>query len=268
MKSDSGMQRRQFVRGLGATAIAGVAVGQAQAFSLQNPRRAEGDPRATGQTGRQFAMVIDLRKCVGCQACTGACKTENRVERGHFRTWVTEHERGSFPMVHKVFLPQLCNHCAQPSCVGVCPTGATFKRQDGVVVVDDDICWGCGYCISACPYDKRFFDPVSRTVDKCTLCAHRLDSGLLPACVETCVGGARIAGDLGNPASEVSQLVASFPTNVLQPQQGTRPQVFYIELDGSVQGALQGATVDLDDRARMIDGQEPAEWQLSYPQEV
>ncbi|MBB5021175.1 sulfate reduction electron transfer complex DsrMKJOP subunit DsrO [Desulfurispira natronophila] len=257
------MKRRSFVKGLSAWLLASGAAVQAQAFSGKIPGRDEEDQRYVGQEGKRFGMVVDLRKCVGCQACTGACKVENKTPRHHFRTWVAEYERGEYPAVHKVFLPQLCNHCASPSCVKVCPTGATFSRGDGVVMVDDKVCWGCGYCVNACPYDKRYFHPQSKTVDKCTLCAHRLDSGLLPACVESCVGGARVAGDLNDKKSQVSRLLAGFSTAVLQPSQGNRPQVYYIGLDGSVQNQVRG-TVNLDDLARMRDGKPRREWQTAY----
>lgn len=257
------LKRRHFVKGLGAWTLAAGAAAQAQAISLRNPGRDQEDPRYVGQTGKRFGMVIDLRKCVGCQACSGACKVENKTPKGHFRTWVSEYERGEYPAVHKVFLPQLCNHCAEPSCVRVCPTGATFSREDGVVMVDDKVCWGCGYCINACPYDKRYFHSAAKTVDKCTLCAHRMDKGLLPACVESCVGGARISGDLNDKNSEISRLLGAYSVSVLKPSQGNRPQVYYIGLDGSVQNAPVG-TLNLDDLARQRDGLPRREWQTTY----
>ena len=115
----------------------------------------------------QYAMVIDTRRCIGCHACTVSCKSENDVPLGHNRCWVEYTEKGSFPNVDRSFLPRLCNHCSQPACVDVCPTGATYKRkEDGIVVVDDDICIGCKYCVHACPYDARYLNPVTGTVDK------------------------------------------------------------------------------------------------------
>ena len=254
------IQRRSFLKKLSAAVAATVAMVPSVAdASMQNPGRDRKDPRYTGQTGKRFAMVIDLRKCIGCQACTSACKVENRVPAGHYRTWVAEFETGSYPSVRKTFLPQLCNHCAEPACVSVCPTGATFKRDDGIVVVDDTICWGCGYCINACPYDKRYFNPITKVADKCTLCAHRLDQGLLPACVETCVGGARTAGNMNDPESEVSKLLRRFPTAVLRPSQGTAPRIFYINLDSRLQ-ELPQATASMEDAMRTQEGTLRNEW--------
>lgn len=138
-------------------------------------------------------------------------------------------------------------------------TGATFKRKDGIVVVDSEICWGCGYCLSACPYDKRYFNSETKVADKCTFCAHRLQDGLLPSCVETCVGGARIFGDRNDPNSEVSKMLATFPTSVLKPYQGNAPQVFYISLDSRLE-AVHKATPMLDDVAQKELGLLDKEW--------
>ena len=198
----------------------------------------------------KWAMVMDLRRCVGCQACVIACKSENKVPLGVFRTVVqvleTGHmekddagmvitENGNYaPNVKKSMLPLICNHCSKPACVAVCPVKATFKRQDGVVLIDYSICMGCGTCIQACPYNMRFFNPVQKTADKCTFCVHRLNKGLAPACVTSCVGRARIFGDLMDPRSEVSRLVANNPTSRLKVGSGNDPQVYYIGLDGNL----------------------------------
>lgn len=246
-------KRRFFLKsGVGLALASGT-----NAFSLKNPSRDEGKKEALGQKGERFAMVIDLRKCVGCQACTAVCKIENEVPKDKFRTSVAEFEIGVFPNVRKAFLPQLCNHCENPACVSVCPTGATFKRLDGIVVVDDEICWGCGYCVNACPYDKRFINPITKVVDKCTFCAHRLDNGLLPACVETCVGGARIIGDLNNENSQFSKLLMQFPSSVLKKSSGTKPQVFYIGLNGNLSENVLSMD-DLDDVLKEKD--EKLQW--------
>ena len=200
-----------------------------------------------------WVMVIDLRKCIGCQACVVACKSENNVPIGVYRTWVEVMEVGEFaydpdgdgsvllddggtyePNVKRFSLPRLCNHCDDPPCVEVCPVQATFKRADGLVLIDYTKCIGCGYCINACPYDARFFNPVQQTADKCTFCVHRLDRGLLPACVTSCVARARIFGDLNDPNSDVAQLLAQYPTESLNASLGTGPQVFYIGLDGDL----------------------------------
>jgi tetrathionate reductase subunit B len=181
---------------------------------------------------KQYAMVIDARRCYGVHACTVACKAENKVPLGVNRSWVEEIEKGNYPNVSRSFLPRLCNHCAEPACVSVCPTGATWKRrEDGIVVVDKDVCIGCKYCVQACPYDARFVNEDTGTADKCDFCIHRVSQGLMPACVEACPSRARIFGDLNDPSSEVSKLIAANPVTVLRPEEGTHPNVFYIGAD-------------------------------------
>ncbi len=252
--------RRNFLKkGLSTTAFAMLATSQANAFSTQNPGRDAEDSRYIGQKGKHYAMVIDLRQCVGCQACTASCIVENNVPIGQHRTFVTEAELGEFPDVKKGFLPQLCNHCDEPACVPVCPTGATFKREDGIVVVDNEVCWGCGYCINACPYDKRYFNQKTKTADKCNFCAQRVDKGLLPGCVETCIGGARVFGDINDRNSDVSKLLNNFSTTVLKEAEGTKPQVFYINLDSKLT-ELFGTTQSLDDMVKAEEGFH-TEWQ-------
>ena len=179
----------------------------------------------------KYGMVIDLRKCVGCHSCTVSCKFENNVPKDRFRTWVRVWEKGVFPDVQLSFLPRLCNHCENPPCTEICPVGATFKISNGIVVIDKDECIGCGYCIQACPYDARYKDPKTGTADKCDFCLHRLNDGLLPACVTTCIGGARIFGDLDDPTSEVSKLVNTEAVNVLFESYGTEPNIYYINLE-------------------------------------
>ena len=140
-------------------------------------------------------------------------------------------------------LPRLCNHCDNPPCVPVCPVGATFKAATGEVLINSDHCVGCGYCVQACPYDARFINEDTGTADKCTFCAHRLEAGLLPACVETCVGGARIFGDLADPKSEVSKILVARKADVrvLKPDQNTNPNVYYLGLDARFEGRVDGA---------------------------
>ncbi|MDP3482880.1 MAG: 4Fe-4S dicluster domain-containing protein [Sulfuricella sp.] len=194
-----------------------------------------------------YAMVIDLNTCVGCNACMAACAMENQtpVWKGSWRTYVHEKEIGTSEMVRRRFFPRLCNHCDNPPCLTVCPTGATYKRPDGIVMIDPERCMGCRACAMACPYDaryevtyddiktgKEFYGELQRTspsMDKCSFCAHRLDKGMKPACVETCVGSARQFGDLDNPSDPVTQLVASGVAQPLMPHLGTRPNVYYID---------------------------------------
>jgi len=180
---------------------------------------------------KRYVMVIDLRRCVGCQACTVACKQENNVPLTAFRTWVKQIEKGRYPNVRKVSLPSLCNHCEKPICVQNCPVQASYQREDGIVLIDYDRCIGCKYCIASCPYDVRFVNPLRKTVEKCTFCVHRVDRGEKPACVETCMAKARTFGDLNDPNSDVSRLIADFPVSPLKPDSGTVPRVFYVYPD-------------------------------------
>jgi tetrathionate reductase subunit B len=183
----------------------------------------------------RYAMAIDMRRCVGCQACTVACAMENRTPLGAQRTSVGDFEVMEDARPRKVLAPRLCNHCRKPSCVPACPVGATFQRQDGLVLVDPAKCVGCGYCVLNCPYAARFLNHQAKLADKCTLCAHRLDAGLLPACVETCIGKARIVGDLSDPDSAVAKLLAAAgqSARVFKPEAGTEPQVFYVGLSAA-----------------------------------
>lgn len=179
----------------------------------------------------RYGMLIDLRRCIGCHACSVACKAEFDVPLGVYRSWVEYAEKGDFPNVRRSFLPRLCNHCNHPPCVSVCRTGATWKREEDGVVVDPAICIGCKYCIQACPYDARFINPETGAADECDFCLRRVEKGLVPSCVNTCLGRARIFGDLNDPDSEIAVQVASNPVTVLRPEQGTEPNVFYIDLD-------------------------------------
>ncbi len=179
----------------------------------------------------RLGMVIDLRKCVGCHSCTVSCKFENNVPENNFRSWVRVWEKGDYPDVALSFLPRLCNHCDDPPCVDVCPVTATFKIEDGTVIIDDEECIGCAYCVQACPYDMRYINPTTKTADKCDFCRARYSDGLLPACVTTCIGNARIFGDLDDPESEVSQMIKNNPVQVLYPEYGTEPNIYYIAMD-------------------------------------
>ena len=184
-----------------------------------------------------WAMLIDTRECIGCQACTIACSIENQLPEGRFRTSALTYVVKDGESTGTHMLPRLCNHCEEPPCVPVCPVGATFKRADGVVLVDGERCVGCGYCVQACPYEARFINTITGKADKCTFCSHRIEAGLLPACVETCVGAARVFGDLSDPKSEIRRRLADAKgrVKVLKPEQRTRPNVFYVGLEDPVQ---------------------------------
>jgi tetrathionate reductase subunit B len=203
-------------------------------------------PAGAGQeAGPRWGMMIDTRRCIGCQACTIACAMENALPEGQFRTSaVTYAVTGSDGRTGMSMLPRLCNHCEEPPCVPVCPVGATFKAEDGAVLVDGDRCVGCAYCVQACPYEARFVNHATGKADKCTFCSHRVEAGLLPACVETCVGGARLFGDLNDPASAISRRMkaAEGMTSVLKPEAGTRPSVFYVALEDELNGRVQGTS--------------------------
>lgn len=180
---------------------------------------------------RQYAMVIDLHKCIGCHACTAACKQENNVPKGLHRSWVIEIEAGKFPDVRSLKLPRLCNHCAEAPCLQVCPVGATYRSADGTIQTDAEKCVGCRYCLAACPYDARFIDPAKGVASKCSFCYHRVEAGLMPACVSTCVGQARFFGDLNDSNSDVSRMLNSRPHQTLRAELGTQPNVYYYGLD-------------------------------------
>ncbi len=228
--SDRPVGRRKFLKtagqGAAAVATAGVAGGGMHAAATKP---------STGTREKnkvQYGMLIDLRRCIGCQACTVACKAEADVPMGVARSWVEYVEKGLYPNAGRTFLPRLCNHCSEPHCVRVCPTGATYERpQDGLIVIDQGVCIGCLYCAHACPYDMRFLNPVTRFADKCDMCIHRVSKGLVPSCVNTCQGRARIFGDVNDPNSEIHKLIAKNPVSVIRETYGTQPNVYYIGLD-------------------------------------
>ena len=177
---------------------------------------------------KNYGFVIDNRKCIGCHACSTACKSENEVPLGVYRTWVKYVEQGVYPNTRRHFQVTRCNHCANPPCVRICPTEAMYQRDDGIVEFDNRACIGCKACLQACPYDAIHIDPDSGTAAKCHYCAHRTAIGLEPACVVVCPEQAIIAGDMNDPNTEISHLLATQKVTVRKPEQGTSPKLFYI----------------------------------------
>jgi Fe-S-cluster-containing dehydrogenase component/formate-dependent nitrite reductase membrane component NrfD len=178
-----------------------------------------------------YGFIIDNRKCIGCHACTVACKAEHEVPVGVNRTWVKYIEKGTFPDTRRLFSVMRCNHCADAPCVEICPVTALFTRKDGIVDFDDRRCIGCKACTQACPYDALYMHPDTHTSAKCNYCSHRVDIGLEPACVNVCPEHAIISGDMDNPATEISQLLAREAVSVRKPEKGTNPKLFYIDGD-------------------------------------
>ncbi len=179
----------------------------------------------------QYGFVIDNRKCIGCHACTVACKAEHDVPVGVNRTWVKQVEKGVFPETRRLFSVLRCNHCSNAPCVTICPTQALFIREDGIVDFDNRRCIGCKSCMQACPYDALYIDPETHTAAKCNYCAHRIDVGLEPACVNVCPEHAIISGDLDDPSSEIARLVAREQVTARRTDKGTMPNLFYINGD-------------------------------------
>jgi Fe-S-cluster-containing dehydrogenase component len=219
---------------------------------------------AVAEATTRWAFLVDTNKCVGCGLCVKACKNENEIpfDAPVTRTWVEryvitkdgtahiespmggrdgytdltvgEQEIDPDDIDKAFFVPKLCNQCENPACVQVCPVGATYQTDDGVVLVDRDWCIGCGYCIMACPYGVRFFHPVHKVADKCNFCYHRISNGMLPACVECCSFGARRIANLKDPDDPVTKIIMTERVAVLKDEYGTKPNVFYLGLDENV----------------------------------
>ena len=182
----------------------------------------------------RYGFVIDQNRCIGCHACTVACKEEHNVPIGVYRTWVKYIEKGEFPDTKRYFSVLRCNHCDDAPCIEICPTVALFRRSDGIVDFDNSRCIGCKSCMQACPYDALYIDPNTRTAAKCNFCAHRVEVGLEPACVIVCPEQAILAGDLDDPGSRISRTVATQKTSVRKAGKGTRPKLFYLGVDGDL----------------------------------
>ncbi len=203
----------------------------------------------------RYAYLIDSTRCIGCGSCVRACKAENAVPDGFYRTWVERYVVGldgshvdspegglhGFPPVQvgfvatkSFFVPKMCNHCKETPCIQVCPVGASYRTRDGAVMVDGKRCIGCGYCVQACPYGSRYLHPKTHTADKCTWCYHRITKGLKPACVEVCPTATRAFGDLKREDDPVRQAIEHDRVEILQPHLLTEPQCYYLHLDKEV----------------------------------
>lgn len=176
----------------------------------------------------EWGKIIDQNRCIGCHACTVACKQEHSVPLGVTRTYVKQVEVGKFPDAQRQFQVTRCNQCNDPPCVAACPTAAMYRRPDGIVDFDRDICIGCKACIAACPYDAIYIDPESHTAEKCNFCTHRIDIGLEPACVVVCPTQAILVGDMNDPGNQVSRILDSQKVEVRRPEKGTEPKLFYL----------------------------------------
>jgi len=233
------------------------------AFTLLSQDEAKA---AIAQSKVRWAFLVDTTKCVGCGLCVAACKNENEIpyDAPVTRTWVERYVITKDGQAHidspmggrdgytsmplredgeeidpddvskAFFVPKLCNQCDNPACVQVCPVGATYQTNDGVVLVDRDWCIGCGYCIMACPYGVRFFHPEHKVADKCNFCYHRITKGMPPACVECCSFGARRIANLEDPDDPVTKIITTERVAVLKDEYGTKPHVFYLGLDANV----------------------------------
>lgn len=179
----------------------------------------------------RYGFVIDQTKCIGCHACTVACKMEHRVPLGVFRTWVKYVERGSFPDVRRSFAVLRCNHCEDAPCVTICPTRSLFRREDGIVDFDPERCIGCKSCMQACPYDALAIDPKSHTAAKCNFCAHRVERNMAPACEVVCPTHAIVSGDVEDPSTQIAKILREEQVSVRAPEQRTGPNVFYVGAD-------------------------------------
>jgi len=265
-------ERREFLSCIGSAIACGTAmlVGASSASAAASATNEEIPPIPDFDWSKhRWAFGVDANKCIGCLRCVEACKRENNIlpDAHHFRTWVERYvtlegenkaridshadpanieasgSEGHYRFANRYqdanvekafFVPKLCNHCTHPACVQVCPTGATYKTEDGVVVIDHTYCIGCQYCVQACPYGARYFNEDKGVTDKCTWCYHRITKGLQPACVEVCPVGARIFGDRNDKQSVISQFIQNNRVQVLRPETGNAPNVFYVGIDKDV----------------------------------
>ncbi|MDH4275009.1 MAG: 4Fe-4S dicluster domain-containing protein [Gammaproteobacteria bacterium] len=238
---EGGLSRRQFVSAGAAVAVGAVLAPGVFLHSVAQAR----SPAEGASNYQRWGLLIDTNKCrTGCDDCVSACKKENGWGNEQVRDeqkvqWIRKVDLKEHHTGREVSLPMMCQHCAEPPCVDVCPTGASFKRADGIVLVDKHICIGCRYCMMACPYKARSFvheDVIhgdaymprgKGTVESCTLCVHRVDKGQNPACVESCKEKAMTFGDLNDPKSEIAQRVSQYATRQIRADLKLNPGVRY-----------------------------------------
>lgn len=176
---------------------------------------------------KRYAMAVDIKRCVGCNACVLACKAENKLPEDGFRDWIVTETTGIFPHLNQEIRSERCNHCSNPPCVSCCPTGASHVAEGGLVLVDSNMCTGCKACMAACPYDARYIHSDGYA-DKCTFCIHRVKKGKLPACVTICPTRALTFGDLNDPDSEIVEVLRERKHKTLKPELGLEPNVYFL----------------------------------------
>ncbi len=252
------MSRRSFLGKTGGLAVLVVAGGVTTVFAdSKQSEQIKKNPQAYDWSQHDYVYLVDTDKCIGCGSCVRACQKENHVPPHRFRTWVERYvvshdghthidspdgARNGFPPVvsdynvaKAFFVPKLCNHCTHTPCVQVCPVGASYRTKDGLILVDEKRCIGCGYCVQACPYGSRFIHPELHVASKCTLCYHRITKGMLPACVQSCPVQARMLGDRKKNGDKVAEIIAtSKVVRVLKPELLTEPNCYYKNLSKEV----------------------------------
>jgi len=194
----------------------------------------------------KFGILIDLKSCIGCRTCMTACKGSNNIPFGehegreYYRIWPVEVELGTYPYVIRNMTPLLCMQCEDPPCADACPIpGAIYKREDGIVLIDEDKCNGCKLCLPACPYSAIYFREDKGVVDKCEFCVGNIDKGLQPECVKACPADAMFFGNLGDPESQVSKLIRNWEARPLHSERGTRPSVYYTAHAARLRGTIK-----------------------------
>jgi Fe-S-cluster-containing dehydrogenase component/formate-dependent nitrite reductase membrane component NrfD len=202
------------------------------------------------QEEKSYGFVIDNRKCIGCHACTVACKVEHDDPIGVNKTWVKYIEKGEFPDTNRNFSVMRCNHCDDSPCTDVCPVTALWEREDGIVDFDTERCIGCKACMQGCPYDALYIDPETSTAAKCNYCSHRVDSGREPACVTVCPEDAIIAGDMEDQNSEIRQTISDQEVQARKPEKGTEPKLFYVDGD---EGSISPGTTSREEHYMWSD---------------